>query len=99
MTRISIALAAVAILGLGACTTQEGAISGGVVGAAVGGVATNSVVGAVVGAGVGALAGAVLVDHGNNGWCTYRYQNGHYRDRCRHRTRGRATIELLLRSH
>ena len=60
MKKISIALAAISMLSLGACTTQEGAISGGVVGAAVGGVATNSVVGAVVGAGVGALAGAVL---------------------------------------
>ena len=84
MNRFAIAVAAVAILGLGACTTQEGAISGGVLGAAVGGVATNSVVGAVVGAGVGALAGAVLVGHGKNGWCTYHYQNGLYRDRCRH---------------
>ena len=83
MKKISIALAAISMLSLGACTTQEGAISGGVVGAAVGGVATNSVVGAVVGAGVGALAGAVLVDHANNGWCTYRYHGRLYRDRCR----------------
>lgn len=82
MNRLAIAVAAVAILGLGACTTQEGAISGGVLGAAVGGVATHSVVGAVVGAGVGALAGAVLVDHANNGWCTYRYDHKLYRDRC-----------------
>ncbi len=84
MKRISIALVAVSILSLGACTTQEGAISGGVLGAAVGGVATNSVVGAVVGAGVGALAGAVLVDHANNGSCTYRYHGRLYRDRCRY---------------
>ena len=84
MSRLAIVVATVAILGLGACTTQEGAISGGVIGAAVGGVATNSVVGAVVGAGVGALAGAVLVDHANNGWCTYRYNGKLYRDRCRY---------------
>ena len=84
MKRLSIALAAISLLALGACTTQEGAISGGVIGAAVGGVATHSVVGAVVGAGVGALAGAVLVDHAKNGWCTYRYNNGRkYRERCR----------------
>ena len=83
MKRLSIALAAISILGLTACTTQEGAISGGVVGAAVGGVATNSVVGAVVGAGVGALAGAVLVSHAN-GWCTYRHHGNLYRERCRY---------------
>lgn len=84
MKRISIAVAAISILGLAACTTQEGAIGGGVLGAAVGGVATHSVVGAVVGAGVGALAGAVLVGHANNGWCTYRYHGRLYRDRCRY---------------
>jgi hypothetical protein len=84
MSRLAIVVATISLLGLGACTTQEGAISGGVIGAAVGGVATNSVVGAVVGAGVGALAGAVLVDNANNGWCTYRYHGKHYRDRCRY---------------
>lgn len=83
MSRLAIVVATVSILGLGACTTQEGAVSGGVLGAAVGGVATHSVVGAVVGAGVGALAGAVLVSHSNNGWCTYRYNGTLHRDRCR----------------
>jgi hypothetical protein len=84
MNRFAIAVAAISLLGLGACTTQEGAISGGVIGAAVGGVATHSVVGAVVGAGVGALAGAVLVGHSNDGRCTYRYHGRIYHDRCRY---------------
>jgi uncharacterized membrane protein len=77
------AVAAVSTLALTACTTSEGAVSGGVLGAAIGGFGTNSVAGAVIGAGVGALAGAVLVDHLNNGWCTYRYKGRLYRDRCR----------------
>jgi uncharacterized membrane protein len=78
------AVAAVSTLALTGCTTSEGALSGGVLGAAIGGFGTNSVVGAVVGAGVGALAGAVLVDHLNNGWCTYRYKGKLYRDKCRY---------------
>ncbi len=69
-------------LGVAACTTTEGAIGGGVLGAAIGGFGTNSVGGAILGAGIGALAGAVLVDHLNNGWCTYRYKGKLYRDRC-----------------
>ena len=84
MNRLAIVVTTISLLGLGACTTQEGAISGGVIGAAVGGVATNSVVGAVVGAGVGALAVSVLVGHGNDGWCTYRHDGKRYRDRCRY---------------
>jgi uncharacterized membrane protein len=84
MRKTVLAVAAVSALSLGiaACSTTEGAVSGGVIGAAIGGVATNSVGGAIVGAGIGALAGAVLVSHHNDGWCTYRYHGKHYRDRC-----------------
>jgi hypothetical protein len=49
----------------------------------IGGVATSSVGGAVVGAGIGALAGYVLVGHGRDGMCTYRYHHRLYSDRCR----------------
>jgi uncharacterized membrane protein len=86
MRRTVIAVAAVSALSLGiaGCTTTEGALSGGVLGAALGGVATNSVGGAVVGAGIGALAGAVLVNHLNDDWCTYKYHRKYYRDRCRY---------------
>ena len=59
-------------------------MSGGVLGAAIGGLGTNSVGGAIVGGAVGALAGAVLVNHLNNGYCTYRYKGKLYRDRCRY---------------
>ncbi len=84
MRKMILAVAAVSSLSLGVagCTTSEGAIGGGVVGAAVGGLGTNSVGGAIIGAGIGALAGAVLVDHLNNGYCTYRYRGKLYRDRC-----------------
>ena len=84
MKKTIIAVAAVSALSLGVagCTTKEGALTGGVLGAAIGGFGTNSVVGAAVGAGVGALAGAVLVDHLNNGWGTYRYKAKLYRARC-----------------
>jgi hypothetical protein len=84
MKKLAMVLVATSAIGLGACTTQQGVLGGAIVGAAVGGVASNSVVGAVVGAGVGALAGAVLVEHLNNGWCTYRYHRKLYRDRCRY---------------
>ncbi len=85
MRKTILAVAAISSLGLGVagCTTTEGAVSGGVIGAAVGGLGTNSVAGAVIGAGIGALAGAVLVQHLDDGWCTYRYKGKLYRDRCR----------------
>lgn len=84
MKQTIIAVAAVTGLSLGiaGCSTTEGAVSGGVIGAALGGLGTNSVGGAIIGAGIGALAGAVLVEHLNNGWCTYRYKGKLYRDRC-----------------
>ncbi len=84
MRKTVLAVAAVSALSLGiaGCTTSEGALGGGIFGAALGGVATNSVGGVIVGAGIGALAGAVLVNHYNNGWCTYRYHRKLYRDHC-----------------
>ena len=84
MRKTVLAVAAVSCLSLGiaGCTTTEGALGGGAIGAAIGGVATHSVGGAIVGGGIGALAGAVLVNHHNNGWCTYRYHGKLYRDRC-----------------
>ncbi len=84
MRKTILAVAAVSSLGLAVagCTTTEGAVGGGVIGAAIGGLGTNSVGGAIIGAGIGALAGAVLVDHLNNGWCTYRYKGTLYRDKC-----------------
>jgi osmotically inducible lipoprotein OsmB len=81
MHKTSMAVALLASMGLGACTTGEGALVGGATGAAVGGLASNSVTGAVVGAGVGALAGAVLVES-TRGTCTYRYRGRIYRERC-----------------
>ena len=84
MRKTVLAVVAVSSLSLGvaACTTTEGAVSGGVIGAAIGGVASNSIGGVLIGAGIGALAGAVLVNHYNNGWCTYRYHGKLYRDHC-----------------
>ncbi len=86
MRKTVLAVAAVSALSLGiaGCTTTEGALSGAGIGAALGGIATSSVGGAVVGAGIGALAGAVLVNHLNDGWCTYKYHGKYYRDRCRY---------------
>lgn len=81
MRKTSMAVVMLASLGLGACTTGEGALVGGATGAAVGGLASNSVTGAVVGAGIGALAGAVLVES-TRGTCTYRYRGRIYRERC-----------------
>ncbi len=85
MRKTFLAVAAVSVLALGmaGCSTTEGALSGGAIGAALGGVATHSVGGAIVGGGIGALAGAVLVQHHNDGWCTYRYHGRLYRERCR----------------
>ena len=84
MRKTVMAAVAVSSLALVGCTTTEGALSGGVLGAAIGGFGTNSVGGAIVGGAVGALAGAVLVNHLNNGYCTYRYKGKLYRDRCRY---------------
>ncbi len=86
MRRTMMAMAAVSALSLGiaGCTTHRRRAERRRVGAALGGVATNSVGGAIIGAGIGALAGAVMVNHQNNGWCTYRYHGRLYRDRCRY---------------
>ncbi len=72
-TRFSVAVSALAVLGLGACTdpgalsqpgskTQQGAIIGGILGAGVGAIANDSDpgLGAVTGAIVGATAGGVI---------------------------------------
>jgi hypothetical protein len=84
MKHLVLVVAACSTLAIGGCTTEQGAVVGGVTGAAVGGLATNSVGGAIIGAGVGALAGAILVESNNNGYCTYRYRGRLYRDRCRY---------------
>ena len=83
MKSLILVTAACAGLALVGCSTEQGAVVGGVTGAAIGGLATNSVGGAIVGAGVGALAGAILVQS-DNGRCTYRYHGRLYHERCRY---------------
>jgi hypothetical protein len=83
MKKLIIAAVAASTLGLAGCTSDQAIFGGALAGGVVGGVATNSVAGAAIGAGIGALAGAVLINHQNSGWCTYRYHGKIYRDRCR----------------
>lgn len=82
MKQLVVVAALCSTLAVGACTTSQGALVGGITGAAVGGLATNSVGGLIVGAGIGALAGAILVES-TNGFCTYRYKGRLYKERCR----------------
>jgi hypothetical protein len=75
-----IALAALACLTLGACSTPTQTVG------TLGGVATGAVVGGPVGAAVGGVTGAVVASpHGPFGHhyrCRYRDRYGHIRYRC-----------------
>ena len=83
MRNLVLVLATTSAMALAGCTTDQAVLGGAAGGAAIGAVATHSLGGVLVGAGIGAIAGAVLVNHQNDGWCTYRYHGQLYRDHCR----------------
>lgn len=82
MKKAIIAVALVAGLGLSACTTSQGALTGGAVGLGVAALTGANLGTAILLTGVGALAGAVYVDS-QGGWCYYKYRGRVYKDRCR----------------
>lgn len=82
MKKAIVAVALIAGLGLSACTTSQGALTGAGVGLGVAALTGANLGTAILLTGVGALAGAAYVDS-QGGWCYYKYRGRVYKDRCR----------------
>lgn len=78
-----LAILAIIILGLSACTaTERGATTGGLIGAGAGLLATGDAGGALVGGAAGAVVGA-LIGKSRDGRCIYERRDGsRYKARC-----------------
>lgn len=78
-----LAILAVVVLGLSACTaTERGAVTGGAIGAGAGLLATGNSTGALVGAAAGSVVGA-LIGKSRDGRCIYERRDGsRYKARC-----------------